>query len=293
MNDQVAAAVVGGNTTTRDGSYVDWPCALAGAITATAISFVLFTFGSGVGLSMVSPWSGAGASFATVAIITSIWAVLVQVGAFAAGGYLAGRMRRPWADARASEVEFRDGVHGALVWAVGVAFGAILLASTTAGMFRFAGDAGGTAIRASAASNEAANGVVDALFRTAPAAQDRPMLDTRGEAVRLVATGIGRADLIAADRAYLVQLVAARTGLSPADAEKRVNQVIVSAKESADRSRKIGILATFLAASSLLAGLAAAWSASRLGGMHRDQGIIWRGFARRPSGLPGMAQRRT
>jgi hypothetical protein len=292
MNDQGAAAVAAGSAM-RDGSYVDWPCAFAGAITASALSFVLFTFGTGVGLSMASPWSGTGASFLSAAIIPTVWVVLVQVSAFAAGGYLAGRMRRPWADARASEVEFRDGVHGALVWAVGVAFGAVLLASTATGMLRVAADAGGSTMRESTTSNDTANSVVDALLRVSPTSQDLPMLDTRGEAVRLVATGIGRNDLNVADRTYLVQLVAARTGLSPADADKRVSQVFTSAKEKADRSRKIGVLAAFLAASSLLAGCAAAWSASRLGGMHRDQGIIWRGFARRPAGSLGMAQRRT
>jgi hypothetical protein len=279
MNDHITQSVAV-PVATRDGSYIDWPCALAGAVMAAAISFVLFTFGTGIGLSMVSPWPGAGASIVAATIITSVWAILVQVGAFAAGGYLAGRMRRPWSDAKATEVEFRDGVHGALVWAVGVGFGALLFASTTTGVLRMTADASSSAAR-STSFNDAANSVVDMLFRSAPSAQDVRMLDTRGEAVRLVTSGIGRADLSAVDRTYLAQMVSARTGLTPADAEKRVNQVIASAKETADRSRKIGVLATFLAASSLLAGCAAAWSASRLGGMHRDQSIVWRGLSRR------------
>ena len=37
---------------------VDWPAVIAGAVLATAISFVLFTFGAGLGLSITSPYPG-------------------------------------------------------------------------------------------------------------------------------------------------------------------------------------------------------------------------------------------
>ncbi len=265
---------------TRDGSYVDWGCALAGAALATAISLVLYTFGSGIGLSLVSPWSGAGISMVTFAIIASLWAVLVQVSAFAAGGYLAGRMRRPWADAKPSEVEFRDGVHGALVWAIGVSIGALLLASTAGGVARSATDPGNTTASRSAVAMDPTSYAVDKLFRSARPPQEARDPDLRAEAARLLATGIGRTEMTAADRTYLTQLVAARTGLGQPEAGQRVTQVLTEAKDAADRPRKLGIVAAFLAAASLLAGCAAAWSAARLGGSHRDQGTIWRGFAR-------------
>lgn len=275
----------------RDGSYVDWACAFAGAVTAAALSFVLFTFGSGIGLSLVSPWSGSGFSLVTFAIVASLWAVVVQVAAFSVGGYLAGRMRRPWTDAKASEVEFRDGAHGALVWAVGVAFGALLLASSVSGTARTAAEIGGVAATGTR-PNDATTYAVDALFRSSKAAADTGAVAYRGEAGRILATGIGRTELLPADRAYLAQIVAARTGLAQPDAEKRVDQVIVDAKAAADRARKVGIIAAFLAAASLLAGCAAAWSAARLGGQHRDQGIIWRGFARHePVGIRGATSR--
>src|SRR5687768_5399427 len=35
--------------------YVDWTAIFAGAVLASAISFVLFTFGAGLGLSLTSP----------------------------------------------------------------------------------------------------------------------------------------------------------------------------------------------------------------------------------------------
>ena len=37
--------------------------------------------------------------------------------AFGVGGYIAGRMRAP-IDASDDEIEFRDGTHGVLVWAI-------------------------------------------------------------------------------------------------------------------------------------------------------------------------------
>jgi hypothetical protein len=45
-------------------------------------------------------------------------------------------------------------------------------------------------------------------------------------------------DLGPADRAYVVQLVAARTGLNQADAEKRVDAVVTEAKAAADTTRR-------------------------------------------------------
>ncbi len=215
----------------------------------------------------------------TLAILTSLWVVVVQVGAFATGGYLAGRMRRPWTDAKPEEVEFRDGVHGVLVWAVGVAIGAFLLASAVAGTSRIAADAGiAGAGRMSMSETNAA--VIDALFRSTIPPQSGSGTEYRAEAGRILITGFGRSTMAAADRSYLAQLVAARTGLSRSEAEQRVDLVVASAKAAADRVRKAGLVAAFLAAASLLAGCAAAWCAAQLGGMHRDRGLIWRGFAR-------------
>ena len=106
-------------------SYLEWGPILAGAIAAAALSFLLLTFGGPVGLSLTSPWPGTGAKLWVVALALAWWMVLVQIGSFAAGGYLAGRMRSRWMDSRSSEGAFRDSTHGFMVWAVGV-FGAFL-----------------------------------------------------------------------------------------------------------------------------------------------------------------------
>lgn len=93
-------------------------CGLAGALAAAAIAFVLCSFGSTIGLSLVSPWPNSGLPAKVVAALAVFWAMASQIGSFLAGGYIAGRMRSRWSDAPPHEVEFRDGVHGLLVWAL-------------------------------------------------------------------------------------------------------------------------------------------------------------------------------
>ena len=56
---------------------------------------------------------------------------MVATGSFALGGYLAGRVRSTW-QAADDEVEFRDGTHGLLVWAIGVVLGVALLWASAA-----------------------------------------------------------------------------------------------------------------------------------------------------------------
>jgi hypothetical protein len=72
------------------------------------------------------------------------------------------------------------------------------------------------------------------------------------------------------ERIYLAQTVATRTGLSQADADKRVSEVIDQAKIAADQARNtITTLALWLAAAMLAGALAASLAATE-GGMLRD-----------------------
>ena len=56
------------------------------------------------------------------------------------------------------------------------------------------------------------------------------------------------------DKTYLAQLVAARTGLSQADAEKRLDEVTAKAKADADAARKAGAYLSIFTALSMLIG---------------------------------------
>jgi hypothetical protein len=75
------------------GSSVAWSAIIAGALAAAAMSLILFVLGSGLGLTLVSPWSSAGMNGAAFAITTAIWLVVTQWLSAGVGGYLAGRLR--------------------------------------------------------------------------------------------------------------------------------------------------------------------------------------------------------
>ena len=113
--------------------YIEWAPVIAGSIAASALSFLLLTFGGAIGLTLTSPWPGTGARLWVVAFILLWWMVAVQIGSFAAGGYLAGRMRSRWGTTTTPESQFRDSVHGFMVWALGVLIGALALGMLGAG----------------------------------------------------------------------------------------------------------------------------------------------------------------
>ena len=73
-----------------------------------------------------------------------------------------------------------------------------------------------------------------------------------------------------ADRAYVVQVVARRTGLPPAEAEKRVNDVITQAKADLDKARKAAMHTAIWLTLSLFIGAFAAAAAAWEGGGVRD-----------------------
>jgi hypothetical protein len=82
----------------------------------------------------------------------------------------------------------------------------------------------------------------------------------------------------AADRAYLAQLVAARTGIPPAEAQKRVEDTITSLKEAeikvreaADAARKAAANFAIFTALSLIIGAFIASAAAAYGGGLRDE----------------------
>ncbi len=287
LEDTPATAVIATETTSDEGSYVDWPAIIAGAVMASAISVVLLTFGSALGLTLASPFDNAGWSAAGLAIALALWLVWVQVSSFFAGGYVAGRLRRRNYDATEHESDVRDALHGFAVWGTGVVIGAVLLALGATGILgttaAATGQAAGSAL--SAMVDENANPldyVVGTAFRS-----DQPIADDRAAASADAAAILGRdltgdeAGVSDADRAYLSSLIARQTGLSQEEADQRADQMISNAqqavdkaKSAAERARKIGIIAAFVAAASLaISAAGAAWAAG-LGGRHRDEATI-------------------
>ena len=242
-------------------SYIHWGPGIAGAIVAAATSFVLMSFASAVGLMVASPsptWRDASV---WLALLSGFWILVVAVGSFALGGYIAGRVRSTW-KASSDEVEFRDGVHGLIAWALGVMLGAALLAVTA---ITFAAGNAASPPRDTAGAPSFLAFELDRLFRPEAAGPE-----LRGEAARIIMRGLGRTELPAGDRAQLVRITSSVSGLAAPEAERRVGQVLTDARNAASQARKSAVILGFSLAAALAAAAAAAWIAAGVGGKHRD-----------------------
>src|SRR5689334_11298470 len=236
MNDAVSnarlreAALDAGSGVESPVSAVSWPAIFAGAFVMAAASLVLLALGSGVGLAMVSPWPGSGASLTTFGIVTALGLIVVQWLSAGLGGYVTGRLRTKWAGLHTHEVFFRDTANGLLAWAAASVIGALLLASAASSVVSgtatmAAGVATGAAAGASQAATQSATRpggatadptgyFVDSLFRTDRPATNGSDADVRAESTRILANGIRNGEVSAPDKAYLAQLVSRRTGMS-------------------------------------------------------------------------------
>jgi len=264
------AEIPGKNESSLSG--VSWAAVIGGAFVSASLTLILVSLGTGLGFSSVSPWSNTGTSASTVGKAAIAWLILTQIMASAMGGYLAGRLRTKWTDLHSDEVYFRDTAHGFLVWAVGLVITASLLATAAMSL------AGG-AQRSAAGSTGAvpAEGMlnpnayfVDMLLRSSNATQDRNDVAVRGEVERIFAHSLSQGNMIPADNSYLAQLVSARTGLSPADAEKRASDVFEEAQQSSDRARKALAHLSLWLFVALLSGAFCASYAGTIGGKQRD-----------------------
>ncbi|QND57999.1 hypothetical protein [Mesorhizobium huakuii] len=295
MHSTLSAIDVSASTESSS-TAVSWGPIIAGAFAACTLTFILMLLGSGLGLTMVSPWSGSGASVATFAVSTAVWLVIVQWLSSGVGGYLAGRLRTKWAGIHTDEVFFRDTAHGFLAWAlatllvVGV-LGSALTAAIGSGVQAVSTVASGAAMGASAgasanvggAADNATSYFVDSLFRpTDPAklAAANPQSDASAtaQASRILIASAAVGEVSADDKTYLSQLVAVRTGLSEADAKARVDAILakvqdakVKAKQAADIARKATATFALIGALSLVIGAFIASAAAALGGRQRDE----------------------
>lgn len=275
-----------------DPAATSWGAIVAGAVAATALSLVLMLLGSGLGLTVVSPWSFAGASATTFAVSTAIWLIVTQWVSAGLGGYVAGRLRSRWTSVTADEVFFRDTAHGFVAWALSILIVASVLGSAAA--------VTGTALRAAAVGGTTATAyrveadrpmgpdrtamdemayLVDRLLRVpAPPGIGAPTTaaEARAETQRILATGLD-GQIADGDRTYLVTLVANRAGISADEAQLRVAATIahmeaakLEAQKTAESARKVAATTAIVGALALLIGAFIAGVAAAIGGRLRD-----------------------
>jgi hypothetical protein len=252
-------------------SGVSWGAVTAGAIVSCALTLVLLAFAVGLGLTVVSPWGGAGISVTTFKIGTGLYLIVIAMLSSSIGGYLAGRLRSRWIGVHADEIYFRDTAHGFISWALASVIGAVLLATPATSLIGGGISAAGQGAAASTSRSGPMDGYVDTLLRPQSPSAQANAGDSRGEMLRLFTSSFRNgSEMKADDRDYVVKVVAARTGLSQADADKRVDEVVSQIKADADAARKATAQLAFWLTAALLLGAFCASLAATEGGGLRD-----------------------
>lgn len=259
----------------EESSAVSWAAVAGGAVVAAALTLVLLAFGAGMGFSAVSPWGSSGVSASTFEISTGLYLIVVAMLASTIGGYVAGRLRTKWLGIHTHEVFFRDTAHGFLAWALATVVSAAFLATAASNIAGGASVGLATAASVSGASSAGPGPVdyyVDALLRSNPTASPNTVDSgvRRTEISGILMKALRDGEVSAPDRTYMAQVVAARTGLSQADADKRVSDIINEAKTALDNARKAAAKLSLWLTASLLIGAFAASLAATEGGYVRD-----------------------
>lgn len=261
------------------GSYLEWSPILGGAVVSATLTSAMLAFGSALGLSLVSFDPGRSSSMVAIAIAAGLWAIWITISANAAGGYLAGRMRRPVGGASGHERSVRDGAHGLVVWAAGALLVMMVASSSLTGAARTA--ASGAAAASSGAADllqqqaDPLGSALDQVMRTSGATP--PTAEERAEASRIFVSALASGQLAQSDRDYIASRMAARMNISEPEAQRRIDeayaglrQAMETARQAAERARRVALITAFMTASVLLLGGAVAWFAAQLGGRHRD-----------------------
>jgi hypothetical protein len=244
---------------------LQWTPIVVGALTATALSSILITFAAtvGLGVSSAAPtWRDA--SWA-LWLLSGIYLILQAVISFGCGGYIAGRTQVPLDIGNTEEVERRDGLHGVGAWALAVVLGVLLAAFIGMAASR----PSALAMPPSATEPSILSYEIDQLFRARKQASV-DLAPARAEAGRILLTSSSHNGVTPEDRSYLSQMVSGTTGLTSADAERRVDSVISDSKKAIGKARASTVILAFCVATALLLGAAAAWAGAEAGGRHRD-----------------------
>jgi hypothetical protein len=119
---------------------------------------------------------------------------------------------------------------------------------------------------------------VDTMFRGEKPEFAASSQQSRTETIRILANAAQAGDISPADKTYLAQQIATRTGISEADAQKRVDDMIAQekaaetkARQIADAARKSASAFAIFTAISMLIGAFIASAAAAYGGSLRDE----------------------
>ena len=149
-------------------------------------------------------------------------------------------------------------------------------------MFRGSGSAGAAAapepVGGETATTQGVQGVQDSAANAPASTGNRA---GSGEVARIFAHSFQSGSLTPEDTQYVAKLIAQRTGMSPADAEKKVtatftqmqakaNAAETAARDAADKARRAASLASLWLFVALLSGAFVASFSATIGGRQRD-----------------------
>jgi hypothetical protein len=250
-------------------SAVAWPAIFAGSVTGASVSVILVLLGAGIGLASVSPWGGS-VNATAFGVGAAIWLVVIEWVAAAFAGYFAGRLRTRMSGFHPDEVFFRDTAHGFIAWSFSLIVLAAVFASSLAGVLGKATDAAAT-VASGAAQSDSSGYFTDRLFRAATPTATPADAGVRAEAGRILAESLAAGQIAPDDRTYLAGVVANSAGITPAEAETRVDAAVNDAKTAADTARGAAAKVSIFLALSLALGAFISCVAAALGGKLRDE----------------------
>jgi hypothetical protein len=245
--------------------YLEWSAVVAGAIVAAALALVLHAFAVAVGLSVSSTAPTWRDTSSALVLLSGLYLVLAAMASFGLGGYLVGLMRARLTSRE--DADLRDGLHGLLAWALATLLIALIGLATAQSLARLAAPSTGSSI--SVAGENLITYDLDRLFR-AERRTNTELDYPRAEAARILLTTSSHRGMQLEDRAYLVRMTAAYTGLAQPDAERRVDEVAARAKENISRARRSAVILAFMTGAAAMLGAAASWFAACAGGRVRD-----------------------
>lgn len=258
---------------------VSWGAIFAGVAVALVVQMLLTLLGVGIGIATIDPGSGDNPSASSFSIVAGIWYVVSGLIAAFAGGYIASRMSgktRPTTGA----------LHGLTTWAVTTLVIVYLLTTAAgsliggvfSGVTRTVGGIGSTVAEAVAPALEDVNPMQMIEEQVSATGTDPEALNaTAVRAMRAVVTGD---ETEAAEaRQQAAQAIASARGISPEDAEARVQEIEQQYQQTVDQAQQAATETADAVASatstgaifafvSLVLGAIAGWLGGRSGVVH-------------------------
>jgi hypothetical protein len=241
---------------------------IAGAIVALTIALMLNALGAGVGATTIDATGRSSPSASSFGIGAAIWLLIANLIGLGVGGYVAARL--------SGTSDNTDGtLHGLAVWGTTFLISALLLGNLVSGIASTAttgaasligGAAQGAGSAVSAVSEQASNlvdrgklesstqGAVDRVQGALSGAGGDPAAmssdQRKAEIGKLVLRRVTDGPLPQQDRDRLTQLVAAENGVSPQEAQQRIERAEQQATQAARQAEETARRAADTAASS-------------------------------------------